>query len=91
MAIDQADTMAYRESAEAELDALRSEWRKALIAAREALRAEEGVLSPDELAARERHLRDQGKAAAEGLRQFARDEGLPTEPDLLERLPTASV
>jgi beta-phosphoglucomutase-like phosphatase (HAD superfamily) len=63
----------------AELDALRSEWREALLAAREALQAEEGVLPPAELDAHERRLRDEYKRAAEGLRSFARDEGLPTE------------
>lgn len=63
----------------AELDELRSEWRATLLAAREALRAEEGILDEDELAAHERRLlRDYANAAA-GLRQFALDEGLPTE------------
>jgi hypothetical protein len=33
-----------REAERAELDRLRSQWREALLAAREALRAEEGVL-----------------------------------------------
>jgi beta-phosphoglucomutase-like phosphatase (HAD superfamily) len=63
----------------AELDALRSEWREALLAAREALKAEEGVLPPAELDAHERRLRKEYKNAADGLRSFARDEGLPTE------------
>lgn len=71
--------MTDRQAEHAELDSLRSDWREALLAAREALRAEEGLLPPDELEAHERHLRaEYGKAAAE-LRQFALDEGLPTE------------
>lgn len=63
----------------AELDSLRSEWRDALLAARAALRAEEGVLRPEELESHERHLHDEYKTAADGLRRFARDEGLPPE------------
>jgi beta-phosphoglucomutase-like phosphatase (HAD superfamily) len=63
----------------AELDLLRSEWREALLAAREALLAEEGFLEPDELELHERHLHDEYKTAAAELRQFALDEGLPTE------------
>lgn len=63
----------------AELDTLRSEWRDALLAARDALRAEEGVLPPDELDAHDRHLRAEYKKAAAGLRRFALDEGLPIE------------
>lgn len=63
----------------AELDALRSEWREALLTAREALKAEEGVLPAAELDAHERHLREEYKRAAKALRSFARDEGLPTE------------
>jgi HAD superfamily hydrolase (TIGR01509 family) len=71
--------MTHKEADRAELDALRSEWREALLAAREALKAEEGVLPPAELDAHERHLREEYKQAAEGLRRFARDEGLPAE------------
>jgi beta-phosphoglucomutase-like phosphatase (HAD superfamily) len=71
--------MSEREANRAELDALRSEWREALLAARDALRAEEGVLAPDELDAHERHLRDEYKTAAVELRQFALDEGLSSE------------
>ncbi len=63
----------------AELDSLRSGWREALLAAREALRAEEGVLPPAELEAHEHHLREEYRTAAAELRQFALDEGLPTE------------
>lgn len=71
--------MTDREAERAELDSLRSEWRESLLAAREALRAEEGVLPAEELAPHERHLRDEYRTAAEELRQFALDEGLPTE------------
>ena len=71
--------MTNRDTERAELDSLRSEWRESLLAAREALRAEEGVLPPDELDAHERHLRDEYRTAAEELRRFALDEGLPTE------------
>jgi beta-phosphoglucomutase-like phosphatase (HAD superfamily) len=75
----QPDGVRSTESSRAELDTLRSEWRDALLAAREALRAEEGVLSAEELDAHERHLRGEYAAAAAELRQFALDEGLPTE------------
>jgi beta-phosphoglucomutase-like phosphatase (HAD superfamily) len=68
-----------RDAERAELDNLRSEWREALLAAREALRAEEGVLPEEELAAHERHLHDEYGTAAAQLRRFALDEGLPTE------------
>jgi beta-phosphoglucomutase-like phosphatase (HAD superfamily) len=68
-----------RDTDRAELDTLRSAWREALLAAREALRAEEGVLPPDELDAHERHLQDEYKTAAVELRRFALDEGLPRE------------
>src|SRR5512133_193723 len=71
--------MTNRDSERAELDLLRSEWREALLAARAALRAEEGVLPEEELEAHERHLRGEYKTAAQELRQFALDEGLPTE------------
>lgn len=71
--------MTDREAERAELDSLRSEWRESLLAAREALRAEEGVLPPGELELHERHLRDEYRTAAEELRRFALDEGLPTE------------
>jgi beta-phosphoglucomutase-like phosphatase (HAD superfamily) len=75
----QPDAVASKETERAELDSLRSEWREALLAAREALRAEEGVLPPDELEAHERHLHDEYKTAAAQLRRFARDEGLPAD------------
>jgi beta-phosphoglucomutase-like phosphatase (HAD superfamily) len=75
----QPDGMTDRQAERAELDTLRSEWREALLAAREALRAEEGVLPREELDAHERHLRSEYETAAAELRQFARDEGLPTE------------
>jgi beta-phosphoglucomutase-like phosphatase (HAD superfamily) len=71
--------MTDRDIERAELDALRSEWREALLSAREALRAEEGVLPEEELEAHERHLHGEYKTAAAELRQFALDEGLPTE------------
>ncbi|HEU5215707.1 MAG TPA: HAD family hydrolase [Gaiellaceae bacterium] len=74
--------MPYSEADRAELDSLRSEWREALLAARAALRAEEGVLKPEELEAHERHLHDEYKTAAEQLRRFALDEGL--SPELAE-------
>lgn len=75
----QSQGVPYSETDRAELDALRSGWREALLAARAALRAEEDVLSPDELASHERHLHDEYKAAAEKLRRFALDEGLSLE------------
>jgi beta-phosphoglucomutase-like phosphatase (HAD superfamily) len=62
-----------------ELESLREEWRAALLAAREALRAEEGFLEEDELEEHERHLHGEYKTAAAELRQFALDEGLPAE------------
>jgi len=68
-----------KEASRAELDILRSRWRESLLAAREALRAEEGVLPSEELDAHERRLRDEYKTAAAELRQFARDEGLSSE------------
>lgn len=68
-----------READHVELDSLRSQWRAALLAAREALRAEEGVLPADELEAHERHLDREYKTAAQELRRFALDEGLPPE------------
>jgi beta-phosphoglucomutase-like phosphatase (HAD superfamily) len=68
-----------RETERAELDALRSEWRKALLAAREALRADEEILPEAELKTHERHLRGEYESAATELRRFALDEGLPTE------------
>ena len=58
---------------------LRSEWREALLAAREVLRAEEGLLEPEELEAHERRLYDEYRRAGAELRRFALDEGLPTE------------
>ena len=71
--------MTDREAERAELDALRSEWRTALLAAQEALKAEEGVLPDDVLDEHERHLRGEYAKAAAELRRFALDEGLPTE------------
>jgi beta-phosphoglucomutase-like phosphatase (HAD superfamily) len=74
-----AEGMTDRQMERAELDALRSEWRVALLAAKEALRAEEGVLPDELLAEHERHLRGEYATAAAELRRFALDEGLPTE------------
>jgi hypothetical protein len=71
--------MSERDAKRAELESLRSEWCDAFLAAREALRAEKGVLPREELAAHERHLRDEYKAVAAELRRFARDEGLSPE------------
>lgn len=71
--------MPTRDTRREELESLRSEWRAALLSAREALRAEEGFLAEDELEAHERHLLNDYKAAAAELRRFALDEGLPTE------------
>lgn len=71
--------MPYSEADRAELDLLRSEWREALLAAREALRAEKGVLKPEELETHDRHLHSEYAGAAEKLRRFALDEGLPPE------------
>lgn len=68
-----------RAAVRAELDGLRSEWREALIATREALKAAEGFLPADELAAREHHLRTEYATAAAELRRFALDEGLSAE------------
>jgi hypothetical protein len=78
----QPEVVSERAAKRAELNLLRSEWRKALLAAREALRADEGVLPQDEFAAHERHLRGEYKAVTAELRQFARDEGL--SPELVE-------
>lgn len=74
----QADGMSD-EAERNELDSLRTEWREALLAAHEALQAEEGVLEADEIESHERHLRGEYKDATEELRRFALDEGLPTE------------
>ena len=63
----------------AELDALRSEWRVALLTARDALKAEEGFLTAEELEVHEHHLRNEYATAAAQLRQFALDEGLSVE------------
>jgi len=63
----------------AELEALRSEWRSALLAAQAALQAEEGFLDEQELEARERQLRRDYETATAELRRFALDEGLPVE------------
>jgi len=67
------------EPALAELEALRSKWRSALLSAQAALRAEEGFLAAEELEARERQLRHDYATAAAELRRFALDEGLPIE------------
>lgn len=75
----QPDGVTSRDTNRAELDTLRSEWREALLATRKALQAVEGVLPPDELDAHQRRLRDDYRTAAVELRQFALDEGLPTE------------
>lgn len=75
-------SMSDKAAQRAELESLCSEWRKALRAAHEAVRAEEGVLPPEELKAHERHLRDEYENAAAELRRFARDEGL--SPELAE-------
>jgi beta-phosphoglucomutase-like phosphatase (HAD superfamily) len=75
----QPDGVTDKATERAELDLLRSEWREALLAAREALRAEEGLLTEEELEAHERHLRGEYRTAADELRRFALDEGLPTE------------
>ncbi len=72
-------TVMSNEPDRAELESLRSEWREALDAARVALEAEEGVLEPEEISSHERHLRAEYRGAADELRQFALDEGLPTE------------
>lgn len=71
--------MSDRRAERAELDALRSEWREALLAARKALNAEKGVLPDETLEEHERHLRDEYKSATAELRQFAKDEGIPNE------------
>jgi beta-phosphoglucomutase-like phosphatase (HAD superfamily) len=70
---------AERAAVRSELDALRSEWREALLTARDALKADEGFLPPEELEAHERHLRDEYATAAAELRRFALDEGLSAE------------
>ncbi len=62
-----------------ELDSLRAEWRAALSTAREALQANEDELGPAALAAEKRHLRDEYTQAADSLRSYALDEGLPPE------------
>lgn len=77
--LGQLEGVSNREAEHAELERLRSQWREALLAAREALRAEEGVLPEADLEAHERHLQEEYKTAAQELRQFAHDEGLPTE------------
>ena len=51
-----------------ELESLRSEWREALLAARAALAAEEGVLEADEIESHERRLRGEYASAADELR-----------------------
>jgi HAD superfamily hydrolase (TIGR01509 family) len=71
--------MVDREAERAELDSLRSQWRDALLAAREAIRAEQGLLTDDELEEHERHLHGEYRTAAAELRRFALDEGLSIE------------
>lgn len=71
--------MTDRQAELAELDTLRSEWREALLAAQEALRAEEGVLPQEELDTHARQLRREYEKAAAELRRYAHDEGLPTD------------
>ena len=70
-----------------ELETLRAEWRSALAAAREALRADEHFLDEDELRAEEHHLSEEYPAAADELRRLALDKGLPPElaPPFLPR------
>lgn len=68
-----------REAPTDELDELRAEWRAALTAAREALEANEDVLPAEELHDEERRLRGEYGSAAELLRRYALDEGLPPE------------
>ena len=75
----QAHGVTSRETKRAELDTLRSEWRETLLASRKALRADERILPPAELDVHERRLDADYKRAAAELRQFALDEGLPTE------------
>jgi beta-phosphoglucomutase-like phosphatase (HAD superfamily) len=62
-----------------ELETLRAEWRAALAAARDALRADAGYLDEEKLQAETRRLIEEYPAAAEELRQFALDEGLSPE------------
>jgi hypothetical protein len=76
--------MTAKDAKRAELDVLLSEWREALLAASEAVRAEEGVLAQEDLAARARQLQVESKAVTAKLRRFARDEGL--SPELVEQL-----
>lgn len=73
------DPAADKAALHAELDALRSEWREALLSARAALKAEEGFLTQEELEEHEKHLRNEYATAAAELRQFALDEGLSVE------------
>lgn len=73
------DAAAGKAAVRAELDALRSEWREALLAARAALKAEEGFLSEEELEVHEKHLRNEYATAAAELRRFALDEGLSVD------------
>jgi hypothetical protein len=80
IALTHTGGMTPRETRRAELAVLVSEWREALLAAREALRAEEGVLPEAELVVHERHLRDEYGTVAARLRQLAVDEGLPLDP-----------
>lgn len=68
-----------KEAERAELDSLRSQWRHALLAAREAIRAEQGLLTEEELEEHERHLHGEYRTAAAELRRFALDEGLSIE------------
>jgi beta-phosphoglucomutase-like phosphatase (HAD superfamily) len=74
--------MAEKSEETEELERLRSEWRAALTAAREALEANEAFLDPEDLLAEEKHLFGEYKPTAELLRRFALDEGI--SPELAE-------
>jgi beta-phosphoglucomutase-like phosphatase (HAD superfamily) len=71
--------MAKKSDETEELERLRSEWRAALAAAREALEANEEFLDPDELVAEEKHLFGEYKPTEELLRRLALDEGVSPE------------
>ncbi|HZD87898.1 MAG TPA: HAD family hydrolase [Gaiellaceae bacterium] len=79
--------MTDKSADKSELETLRAEWRAALAAAREALRADEDFLDEDELRAEEHHLNEEYPAAAAELRRLALDKGLPAElaPPFLPR------
>jgi beta-phosphoglucomutase-like phosphatase (HAD superfamily) len=71
--------MTEKSDEHAELERLRTEWRAALAAAREALEANEDLLDPEELQAEEKHLYGEYAPTAELLRRFALDEGISPE------------